>query len=77
MTADQYDEEQLVVKIQKDKQFSSSLIPAINAGSKRAASKKKIEFDDFVDDTSFSKSRKKNRHTGKIILLFLISIVLH
>lgn len=65
MTSDQYDEEQTQLKLDSQKQNQSSLVPAINASSKRAASQKRVYYEDYLDDTSYSKTRRRNRHNGK------------
>lgn len=38
----------------------------VNGRSKRNASKRKYDYDDFLDETSYSKAKKKTRNNGKI-----------
>jgi hypothetical protein len=67
MSVNQYDEDPMEIRMtNKDKAISYIVQPAINAGSRRAASKKKIEYDDFYDDHSAFKVKRRNKaSTGK------------
>lgn len=46
---------------------TASIQPPINANSKRIASRKKPEYDDFYESNSFTKSRKKGKSGGNFI----------
>lgn len=61
MNHNQYDDDKIIMKLNKEKP-ASSIQPAINASSKRNASIKKNGFDDFYE--SNSEDNKKKRKTG-------------
>lgn len=44
---------------------TASIQPPINANSKRVASRKKQDYDDFYESNSYSKNRKKGKSGGK------------
>ena len=61
----QYDEDKIIMKLNKEKKPVSAIQPAINASSKRNASMKKHGFDDFYESHSEENQRRKRKTGGE------------
>jgi hypothetical protein len=78
MNVNQYDSEIMAAKIIDEKSKFNNFLPAVNTRSKRAASKRKFELDDYLDETSYSKTKKRSRNNGKTSspTFFIIIIII-
>jgi len=66
MIHNQYDDDQIVMKMDSNLRLvNSAFQPAINASSKRSLTKKKYNFDDFYDSQSESGKGRKGRPSEK------------
>lgn len=65
MNHNQYDEDKIIMKLNKEKKQTSTVQPAINASSKRNASLKKNGFDDFYESNSEDNLKRKKKIGGE------------
>ena len=70
MNDNQYDESKITMKPPIEKTNNVSIQPAINASSRRAIAKKRVDYDDYLDSNSGSRTKRRNKINGKKVLIF-------